>query len=158
MLRDIKLGSGALAGPGQNCAPNGRIKLCSSVMSVMGSGFHAPLADPSPTATANHNVVTRINTVALAASGLVTPKYTSRKNTVASAVPRPPGMNDIGPVGGRIVGEVIIGLLEFNRNSYLSRAPLWKPTLPTFNGPVSGDFRMIDFLAFAGVDPASRGE
>jgi len=64
----------------------------------------------------------------------------------------------LGPVGGRIVGEVIIGLLELNRNSYLSRAPLWKPTLPTFNGPVSGDFRMIDFLAFAGVDPASRGQ
>ena len=64
----------------------------------------------------------------------------------------------LGPVGGRIVGEVIIGLLELNRNSYLSRAPLWKPTLPTFNGPVTGDFRMIDFLAFAGVDPASRGQ
>jgi Animal haem peroxidase len=64
----------------------------------------------------------------------------------------------LGPVGGRIVGEVIIGLLELNRNSYLSRAPSWKPTLPTFNGPVSGDFRMIDFLAFAGVDPASRGQ
>ena len=62
----------------------------------------------------------------------------------------------LGPVGGRIVGEVIIGLLELNPNSYLSRAPLWKPTLPTFNGPVTGDFRMIDFLAFAGVDPASR--
>ena len=53
---------------------------------------------------------------------------------------------------------MIIGLLELNRNSYLSRAPLWKPTLPTFNGPVTGDFRMIDFLAFAGVDPASRGQ
>jgi hypothetical protein len=47
----------------------------------------------------------------------------------------------LGQVGGRIVGEVIIGLLELNRNSYLSRAPLWKPTLPTSNGPVSGDFR-----------------
>ena len=64
----------------------------------------------------------------------------------------------LGPVGGRIVGEVIIGLLELNRNSYLSRVPLWKPTLPTFNGPVTGDFRMIDFLAFAGVDPVSRGQ
>ena len=64
----------------------------------------------------------------------------------------------LGPVGGRIVGEVIIGLLEHDRNSYLSRAPLWKPTLPTFNGPVTGDFRMIDFLAFAGVDPTSRGQ
>jgi hypothetical protein len=33
----------------------------------------------------------------------------------------------------------------------------WKPTLPTINGQVTGEFRMIDFLAFAGVDPTSRG-
>jgi hypothetical protein len=64
----------------------------------------------------------------------------------------------LGPVGGRIVGEVIIGLLEQDRDSYLSRAPLWKPTLPTIQGPVTGEFRMIDFLAFAGVDPTSRGQ
>jgi hypothetical protein len=64
----------------------------------------------------------------------------------------------LGPVGGRIVGEVIIGLLQHDDESYLSRDPLWKPTLPTIRGPVSGEFRMIDFLAFAGVDPTSRGQ
>jgi hypothetical protein len=64
----------------------------------------------------------------------------------------------LGPVGGRIVGEVIIGLLEHDRGSFLSREPFWKPTLPTLDGHVTGDFRMIDFLAFAGVDPASRGQ
>jgi hypothetical protein len=64
----------------------------------------------------------------------------------------------LGPVGGRIVGEVIIGLLEQDRASFLSRDPFWKPMLPTLNGGVTGDFRMIDFLAFAGVDPASRGQ
>jgi hypothetical protein len=64
----------------------------------------------------------------------------------------------LGPVGGRIVGEVIIGLLEHDRDSYLSREPFWKPTLPTIQGPVTGEFRMIDFLAFAGVDPTSRGQ
>jgi|SRR5690349_2809643 hypothetical protein len=64
----------------------------------------------------------------------------------------------LGPVGGRIVGEVITGLLEFDRASFLSRDPFWKPTLPTLNSRVTGDFRMIDFLAFAGVDPASRGQ
>jgi hypothetical protein len=64
----------------------------------------------------------------------------------------------LGPVGGRIVGEVIVGLLEHDRDSYLSRSPFWKPTLPTIHGHVTGEFRMIDFLAFAGVDPVSRGQ
>jgi hypothetical protein len=64
----------------------------------------------------------------------------------------------LGPVGGRIVGEVIIGLLELDRDSYLSRAPFWKPTLPAIHGAVTGEFRMIDFLAYAGVDPTSRGQ
>ena len=64
----------------------------------------------------------------------------------------------LGPVGGRIVGEVIIGLLQHDRASFLTREPFWKPSLPTLNGQVTGDFRMIDFLAFAGVDPASRGQ
>jgi hypothetical protein len=64
----------------------------------------------------------------------------------------------LGPVGGRIVGEVIIGLLEHDRDSYLSLSPFWKPTLPTIHGHVTGEFRMIDFLAFAGVDPTSRGQ
>ena len=62
----------------------------------------------------------------------------------------------LGPVGGRIVGEVFVGLLQFDDESYLVQNPLWKPTLPTIMGQVSGEFRMIDFLAFAGVDPLSR--
>ncbi|MGH9153375.1 MAG: peroxidase family protein [Acidimicrobiales bacterium] len=60
----------------------------------------------------------------------------------------------LGPVGGRIVGEVIIGLLETDPGSYLSVDPAWAPTLPSRGG--SGDFRMADFLTFAGVDPLSR--
>ena len=62
----------------------------------------------------------------------------------------------LGPVGGRIVGEVFVGLLRFDDESYLTQNPLWKPTLPTIMGHASGEFRMIDFLAFAGVDPISR--
>jgi hypothetical protein len=62
----------------------------------------------------------------------------------------------LGPVGGRIVGEVFVGLLRFDDESYLTQNPLWKPTLPTITGAVTGEFRMIDFLAFAGVDPLSR--
>jgi hypothetical protein len=57
----------------------------------------------------------------------------------------------LGPVGGRIVGEVIIGLLQLDRNSFLADDSNWRPTLPTKSGKVTGDFRMVDFLTFAGV-------
>jgi hypothetical protein len=63
----------------------------------------------------------------------------------------------LGPVGGRIVGEVFIGLLQLDRDSYFWERG-WRPTLPTRSGRVTGDFRMIDFLTFAGVDPTSRGQ
>jgi hypothetical protein len=62
----------------------------------------------------------------------------------------------LGPVGGRIVAEVIVGLLQTDPASYLTVRPGWKPTLPSKAG--AGQFRMVDFLAFAGVDPASRGQ
>jgi Animal haem peroxidase len=58
----------------------------------------------------------------------------------------------LGPVGGRIVGEVLIGLLQSDPASYLVAKPKWQPTF----GPSRGSFRMVDFLRFAGVDPASR--
>ena len=64
----------------------------------------------------------------------------------------------LGPVGGRIVGEVIIGLLQLDQRSYLGANSRWRPTLPTRSGQVTGNFRMIDFLTFAGVDPTSRGQ
>ncbi|MBA3333313.1 MAG: hypothetical protein H0U30_04915 [Actinobacteria bacterium] len=58
-------------------------------------------------------------------------------------------------MGGRIVAEVLIGLLELDPSGFLSE-PGWRPTLPApFGG--TGNFTMSDFLAFAGVDPASRG-
>jgi hypothetical protein len=62
----------------------------------------------------------------------------------------------LGPVDGRIVGEVIVGLLELDPYSFL-HAPGWRPMLPTRSGRTTGDFRMVDFLTFAGVDPTSRG-
>ncbi len=63
----------------------------------------------------------------------------------------------LGPVGGRIVGEVFIGLLELDRDSYLWQRG-WRPSLPTRTSRVTGDFRMVDFLTVAGVDPTSRGQ
>jgi len=61
----------------------------------------------------------------------------------------------LGPVGGRIVGEVFVGLLRADKSSYLRAAPRWKPTLPS---GVRDGFRMVDFLTFAQVDPRSRGQ
>jgi hypothetical protein len=88
----------------------------------------------------------------------------STSTTQPTLVPSPPpaptttgvGLR-LGPLGGRIVGEVILGLLRADPTSYLVAEPRWRPTLPMRNG-VTGDFRMVDFLTFAGVDPASRGQ
>jgi hypothetical protein len=56
----------------------------------------------------------------------------------------------LGPVGGRIVGEVFIGLLKADETSYLAAQPRWKPVLPSAR---RGDFRVTDLLTFAGVVP-----
>jgi hypothetical protein len=55
---------------------------------------------------------------------------------------------------GRIVAEVLIGLIETDPGSYLVAAPSWRPTLQR-PGP---GFRMTDFLTYARVDPGSRGQ
>lgn len=60
-------------------------------------------------------------------------------------------------VGARIVGEVFIGLLQLDPSSYLATNPTWRPTLPRRSGP-TGDYRMVDLLTFARVDPDSRGQ
>jgi hypothetical protein len=54
-------------------------------------------------------------------------------------------------VGGRIVGEVFIGLLKADETSYLAAQPRWKPVLPS---ATRGDFRITDLLTFAGVVPS----
>ncbi|MDO8356672.1 MAG: heme peroxidase family protein [Nitrospirota bacterium] len=56
----------------------------------------------------------------------------------------------LGPVGGRIVGEVFIGLLKADDTSYLSARPHWTPVLPS---ATPGEFHMTDLLTFAGVVP-----
>lgn len=56
----------------------------------------------------------------------------------------------MGDVGGNIVGEVFVGLLKADPNSYISVRPNWKPTLPS---GTPGTFKVIDLLKFAGAVP-----
>ena len=63
----------------------------------------------------------------------------------------------LGPVGGRIVGEVFIGLLQTDPKSFLNAQPHFRPIASTRTGRPE-DFRMVDFLTFAWVDPTSRGQ
>lgn len=66
------------------------------------------------------------------------------------------GGTRLAGVGARIVGEVFVGLLQLDPASYLAIDPNWRPTLPRRSGS-PGDFRMVDLLTFARVDPTSRG-
>lgn len=52
----------------------------------------------------------------------------------------------LGPVGGRIVAEVILGILNADKNSYL-HARGWQPTAPIAAAP--GRFQMHNLIAFA---------
>jgi hypothetical protein len=52
----------------------------------------------------------------------------------------------LGPVGGRIVAEVIVGLVQGDRQSYLRQDPEWTPTYGS-----GGDFTVADLLRAAGV-------
>ena len=62
----------------------------------------------------------------------------------------------LGPVGGRIVAEVLIGLLQMDDESFLAAEPQWTPTLPAREG--SESFGMADLLTVAGVSPDHRGQ
>ena len=50
----------------------------------------------------------------------------------------------LGPVGGRIVGEVLIGLLNADPESFRSADPGWSPTLPAAS---PGHYSLADLLA-----------
>jgi hypothetical protein len=52
----------------------------------------------------------------------------------------------LGPVGGRIVAEVLLGLLDADPGSH--RRADWRPMLPSTE---PGRFTMADLLLFAGV-------
>jgi hypothetical protein len=52
-------------------------------------------------------------------------------------------------VGGRIVAEVLVGLLQRDPNSYLYLDPAWKPAPPI--AQVTGQFTFADLLKYAGA-------
>jgi len=64
------------------------------------------------------------------------------------------GGEHLGPIGGRIVGETLLGLLRADPQSYLTLEPSWFPTLPSRNGPAA--FDMVDLLTYAAPDQARR--
>ncbi|MFD9796130.1 heme peroxidase family protein [Streptomyces sp. NPDC059070] len=51
-----------------------------------------------------------------------------------------------GPVGSRIIGETVVGLLKATPSSYHQVFPAWRPTL----GETPGRFEMTDLLYLAG--------
>jgi Animal haem peroxidase len=50
--------------------------------------------------------------------------------------------DQLGAVGGRIVGEVLVGIISRDPESYLVLDPTWEPTLPRHEG----SFRLRDLL------------
>jgi hypothetical protein len=55
------------------------------------------------------------------------------------------GGQQLGPVGGQIVAEVLLGLLKGDKRSFVNAAPKWRPTL----GPKKGKFTLADLVRFA---------
>jgi hypothetical protein len=61
----------------------------------------------------------------------------------------PANTERLGPVGGRIMAEVLVGLLQRDPNSYLYLDPAWKPAPPI--APATGQFAFVDLLRYAGA-------
>jgi hypothetical protein len=61
------------------------------------------------------------------------------------------GGDQLGPVGGRIVAEVLLGLLRADPDSYLVAEPSWTPALP---GRDAAGFGLTDLLMFAAGEQA----
>jgi hypothetical protein len=55
----------------------------------------------------------------------------------------------LGPVGGRIVAETLLGLLEHDRHSFVKAQTPWKPRRPI--APEAGTFTFPDLVRFADV-------
>ena len=57
----------------------------------------------------------------------------------------------LGEVGGRIVAEVILGMLFADKDSFLSADPQWRPTIKA----IDGDFKLRDIVAYV-LPPTQR--
>ncbi|HTD85851.1 MAG TPA: hypothetical protein VK850_04680, partial [Candidatus Binatia bacterium] len=57
----------------------------------------------------------------------------------------------LGPVGGRIVAEVFLGILKADPTSYLNIAPRWEPSKGQFGCMQNGHYSIQNLLQFAGV-------
>ena len=62
---------------------------------------------------------------------------------------QPTRESHLGPVGGRIVAEVLIGLLEGDPTSYLKARKPWEP----HELGIGPEFRMVNLIEFAGAAP-----
>jgi hypothetical protein len=60
---------------------------------------------------------------------------------------RPVKGSHLGPVGGRIVAEVLVGLLQGDPTSYLNADPPWKPDALG----IGKEFSMVHLIEFAGA-------
>jgi hypothetical protein len=56
------------------------------------------------------------------------------------------GATQLGAVGGRIVAEVLVGLLELDPRSWINQEPTWRPTIPA---ATEGQLTVGDLLRFA---------
>ena len=56
------------------------------------------------------------------------------------------GGERLGPVGGRLVGEVLVGIVDADGESYRAVDPGWRPSLPA---PRAGRFGLSDLLTFS---------
>jgi hypothetical protein len=57
--------------------------------------------------------------------------------------------NQLGPVGGRIVAETFVRMLEREIESYLSEPVVFTPFLPS---AIFADFTFADLIAFSGMN------
>jgi hypothetical protein len=95
----------------------------------------------------------RVNVLSNATLGLTDPAWGGEAPLwfyILKEAELPPYYGErLGPVGGRIMAEVLVGLLQRDPNSYLYLDPAWKPGPPL--APSSGQFAFVDLLKYAGA-------